>query len=427
MKWIVRPSRLTGSITIPPSKSHTIRALLIGTLAEGTSHIRKPLLTGDGASALGAARSLGAVVDYTGDLLTVTGCGGDFNAGNDLFDMGNSGTGTNLFTSAAALGLRPRRFDGDNSLRSRPFRPLLDALVPLGATFSREREQGDLPFTISGPLRGGETTVSGVSSQFLSSLLLTCPLIDGEGTDVSVVNLQEIPYVEMTLWWLEKQGIRIEHNDDLSKFHIPGRQRYSPFDLTVPADFSSATFAAVGAAVTGGEVALSGLDFSDTQGDKGVFGLLEGAGCDVLHAETGVTVAGKGAPIAQVMDLNRMPDSLPALAVLACAGAGETRIVNVEHARIKETDRIVVMRKELTKMGALVTETPDGLVIQGGDLHGAVVSGHDDHRVVMALALAAMIAEGETVIETAEAAAVTYPTFVEDFRALGAAIETVEE
>lgn len=427
MKWIVRPSRLSGSITIPPSKSHTIRALLIGTLAEGTSRIRKPLLTGDGASALGAARSLGATVDYSGDLLTISGCGADVAAGNDRFAMGNSGTGTNLFTSAAALGARQRRFDGDSSLRSRPFKPLLDALVPLGARYTRERTDGDLPFTIAGPLRGGTTTVDGVSSQFLSSLLLSCPLIDGEGTAISVVNLQEIPYVEMTLWWLEKQGIQFAHTDDFSLFQVPGRQRYTPFDCTVPADFSSATFAALGAAITGGPVSLGGLDFSDTQGDKEVFTLLETAGVQVRHREHDVTVEGTALANGQVMDLNRMPDSLPALSVLGCASEGETSIVNVGHARIKETDRIVVMREELTKMGASVAETADGLIIKKSELHGAVVSGHDDHRVVMALALAAMIAEGETVIETAEAAAVTYPTFVDDFRALGATIETVEE
>jgi 3-phosphoshikimate 1-carboxyvinyltransferase len=127
------------------------------------------------------------------------------------------------------------------------------------------------------------------------------------------------------------------------------------------------------------------------------------------------------------MDLNAMPDALPAMAVLACTLSGETRIVNVENARIKETDRIVVMREELTKMGASVTETRDGLVINKSDLHGALVSGHDDHRVVMALALAGCVARGETVIETAEAAAVTYPSFVDDFRALGANMEIVKE
>jgi 3-phosphoshikimate 1-carboxyvinyltransferase len=426
MKWIVRPSKLKGSITIPSSKSHTIRALLIGTLAGGTSRIHKPLLTGDGASALGAARSLGAEVEYNGDLLTITGCGGNLNGGTELFDMGNSGTGTNLFTSAAALGARTRRFDGDNSLRSRPFHYLLDALVPLGARYERERENGDLPFTITGPLRGGATTVNGVSSQFVSSLLFSCPLIDGDGTDITVVNLQEVPYIEITLWWLSRQGIKVEYSGDYTRFHVPGRQAYTPYEMAVPADFSSATFAAVGAALTGGPVTLQGLDFSDPQGDKGVFEVLRAAGAAVTHGADGVTVSTESVMEGKVIDLNAMPDSLPAMAVLSCVTQGETCLTNIAHARIKETDRIVVMREELTKMGADITETGDELFIRKSDLRGAVVNGHDDHRVVMALALAGCAAQGETVIETAEAANVTYPTFVEDFRALGASIEVVE-
>jgi 3-phosphoshikimate 1-carboxyvinyltransferase len=427
MKLIVRPSQLKGSITIPSSKSHTIRALLIGTMAPGTSTIRKPLLTGDGASALGAARSLGAKTASQGDVFTITGRGSDYNSGADFFDMGNSGTGTNLFTSAAALGSRKRKFDGDNSLRSRPFKYLLDALVPLGAHYERERTTGDLPFTISGPLKGGTTTVNGVSSQYLSSLLFTCPLIQGGDTDINVVNLQEIPYVELSLWWLKKQGIKFEHTADYTKFHIPGNQSYKPFDMTVPADFSSATFAAVGGALTRGPITLHGLDFTDPQGDKGVFDLLKVCGATIAHGGDGVTVSASTTLKAGVMDLNAMPDALPAMSVLACTLSGETRIVNVENARIKETDRIVVMREELTKMGASVTETRDGLVINKSDLHGAVVSGRDDHRVVMSLALAGCIAKGETVIETAEAAAVTYPSFVDDFKALGANMELVKE
>jgi 3-phosphoshikimate 1-carboxyvinyltransferase len=427
MKWIVKPSKLSGSITIPSSKSHTIRALLIGTLAPGTSTIRRPLLTGDGASALGAARTLGAKTSSQGDVFTISGRGSDYNSGGDFFDMGNSGTGTNLFTSAAALGSKKRKFDGDNSLRSRPFKHLLDALVPLGATYSREREYGDLPYTVWGPLKGGTTTVNGVSSQYVSSLLFSCPLIKGGVTDFTVFNLQEVPYIELTLWWLRKQGIRVEHSPDFKSFHVPGDQSYKPFDMAVPADFSSATFAATAAALTGGPITLRGLDFTDPQGDKGVFDILKATGAVVGHGEAGVTVGAKGGLKAAVMDLNPMPDSLPAMSVLGCTLAGETRIVNVAHARIKETDRIVVMREELTKMGAIVSETPDGLVIRQSDLKGAHVSGRDDHRVVMALALAGCVAKGETVIDTAEAAAVTYPSFVDDFRALGANIEVVGE
>lgn len=428
MKWIIQPSRLAGSIAIPASKSHTIRALLIATLASGTSQIHKPLITGDGASALNAARSLGATVALTADLLTITGRGTNFEKGSDFFAMGNSGTSTNLFTSAIALGKRTRSIDGDASLRSRPFKPLLNALEQMGATISfKQPDQGDLPFSICGPLQGSSVTVDGVSSQFVSSLLLIAPLLTGADTNISVVNIHEIPYIELTLWWLKKQGIGVEHAADYSHFHIPSGQNYHAFETAIPADFSSATFAAVGAALGGNAVTLQGLDFSDPQGDKEIFTLLAAAGASVHYEPDHVTVSRNQALTIRTIDLNRMPDALPAVAVLACAAEGETAIVNVKNARIKETDRIAVMYSELKKMGADITETDEGLTIRQSKLTGTTVYGHDDHRVVMALALAAGNAHGTTTITTAEAASVTYPTFVEDFKALGATIKIVEE
>ena len=424
MKWKINPSLLSGSIAIPPSKSHTIRALLVAALADGTSVIRTPLMHGDGASAVRAAAALGAQVTCRGNDLAIKGIGKNVNSGHEAFDMGNSGTSTNLFMSAAALGSKPRRFDGDASLRSRPFRPLLCALEKLGATYSPASPKGDLPFVIKGPIKGGKTTVNGISSQFVSSLLFTCPLL-GEDTEIVVENLQERPYVELTLWWLKKQGIIVSCSDDLSLIHIPGGQRYCPFDRAIPADFSGATFAACAAAIAGGNLTLTGLDFSDPQGDKGVFDVLERMGASVIYGRDGVVISGGATLRGRTIDLNAMPDTLPALSVVACAAEGETRFINVAQARIKETDRIAVMKEELAKMGAAVTEHEDGLTIRHSELKGTQVSGRDDHRVVMALALAGMIAQGETVIDTAEAAAVTYPGFVEDFRKIGAEIETI--
>jgi 3-phosphoshikimate 1-carboxyvinyltransferase len=426
MKWKISPSKLSGSIAIPPSKSHTIRAVLIATLADGTSVIRKPLLHGDGASAARAAAAMGAQVTSRGNDLVIKGIGKNHNGGRELFDMGNSGTSTNLFMSAAALGSKPRRFDGDASLRSRPFKPLLIALEKLGAAYSYESPKSDLPFTIKGPIRGGKTTVNGISSQFVSSLLFSCPLCDTD-TDIVVEELQERPYVEMTLWWLKKQGITVSCPDDLTGFHVKGGQSYRPFEMDIPADFSGATFAACAAAITGAPLTLTGLDFSDPQGDKGVFEVLQRMGAAVIHGPDGVTVRQDAALRGRTIDLNAMPDALPALAIVACAAEGETRFVNVAQARIKETDRIAVMKEDLAKMGAAVTEHEDGLTIRHSALKGTQVSGHDDHRVAMALALAGMIAEGETVIDTAEAAAVTYPTFVEDFRAIGAKIDIIND
>jgi 3-phosphoshikimate 1-carboxyvinyltransferase len=426
MKWRVLPSKLSGVIDVPPSKSHTIRALLVATLAGGTSKIVKPLMSGDGASAINAVKSMGAHVDEKGDTLLVTGVGNNYELGTDDLDMGNSGTSTNLFASAAALGNRLRRFDGDNSLRLRPVKPLLTALQQLGAEYHCEATGRDLPFTIKGPLRGGSATVNGISSQFVSSLLLSCPLIPND-TILQIVDLHEKPYVEITLWWLDRLGIRYDKSDDLTRFHIFGGQTYRPIDMRIPGDFSSATFPAVAAAATGCALTITGTDFSDPQGDKNVFDVLAAMGIDLHKEKTSVVVNGTAGFSGMEIDLNAMPDALPALAVLGCRASNTTRIFNVAQARIKETDRIKVMVMELKKMGARIQEEKDGVTVHQSVLKGAHVNGHDDHRVVMALAIAGMVAEGETIIDTAESAAVTYPGFLEDFSKLGAHIEKVDD
>jgi 3-phosphoshikimate 1-carboxyvinyltransferase len=301
---------------------------------------------------------------------------------------------------------------------------VLEALKGLGATFGFERQGSDLPFWVCGPLRGGKTTVNGFSSQFVSSLLFSCPCAPAD-TEFTIENLHERPYVEMSMRWLDRQGIRYDASAGLERFRVFGGQNYKALHYTVPGDFSSATFAAVAAPLTGSRLTLDGLDFSDSQGDKAVFGVIEAMGATVKRDISGAVVEGGENLHGLTIDLNAMPDALPALSVLGCAAAGETKIVNVAQARIKETDRIAVMAAELKKMGADISEEKDGLRVKQCRLRGANVDGHGDHRVVMALALAGLVADGETIIDSAEAAAVTYPTFLEDFRALGANIEIV--
>lgn len=421
MKWKVRKSTLNGTIEVPASKSHTIRAILIAALADGESIIRKPLLTGDGYSAIEGARALGAKVEIIGDELHIVGVAGKPKLAKSV-NMGNSGTGLNMFTAAAALGDTPVRFDGDESLRSRPVESLLSALQTLGAKVKYHGKHGFPPYTICGPIHSSEVEVAGNNSQYLSSLLLVAPLLEGK-TTINVKDLAEIPYVKMTTWWLKKLGVNrifYQSDDDPTRFIIPKKDEdirnggfiiyknkmYHHINETITGDFSSATFSAVGKVLTGGKVEITNLDFSDPQGDKEVFNIVNNS--------------------SNKIDLNSIPDALPALAVWATQRNFPAILENVAQARIKETDRIKVMNEELTKMGAKITEQSDGMTIIPSKLHGATVNGHGDHRVVMALALAGMVADGETVIEGAEAAAITYPTFVEDFRKLGANIEVIE-
>ena len=416
MNLLVRKSSLEGSIEIPGSKSHTIRAVVIASLAKGTSRIINPLDSGDTRSAVVACRALGAEIE-TGKEWVVKGFGGNPGIRGKEIDVGNSGTSLRLTTSVAALQEEEVVFDGDKSLRTRPLQPLLDALNNLGAKAHSLNHNGCCPISIRGKMRGGKTEVSGITSQYLSSLLISTPLLE-EDTEIKVADLHERPYVEMTLAWLKGQQIDYSQ-EGWETFQVKGRQHYHQFDKRVPGDFSSATFPLCAAVVTPANLLLKGLDMNDTQGDKEVITMLRSMGADIRTAEEGILVSSSELTGCE-LDLNNTPDALPALAVVGCFARGETRLKNVAQARIKETDRIKVMAKELSKLGAKIEEMEDGLIIRQSKLKGTSVSGYHDHRVVMALSLAGMMAEGETEIDSAEAVDITFPGYVEKMCQLGA-------
>lgn len=422
MKLVTSRSRLSGSVEIPGSKSHTIRAVAIASLAEGNSRIRKPLVASDTLAAIHAYRLLGAQILKQDDWV-VGGVSGRPKIADNVIDVGNSGTTLYIALGTAALVSGTTVFTGDDQIRRRPAQPLIDALNQLGAKVESTRGNGMAPIIVRGPMTGGKITLDGSkTSQYLTSLLINCPLATGD-TEIEVTNLIERPYVEMTLAWLADQGITVE-NDGFRRFRVPGKQGYSEFERSIPADFSSATFFMCAAAITGSELVLEGLDSTDTQGDKAVAGMLSTMGAEIEPLDSGLRV--KGGPLkGGEFDLNGTPDALPALAVTACFAEGETRLVNVPQARLKETDRIAVMREELAKMGGDVEELADGLVIRGSKLRPAIVNGHHDHRVVMALSVAGLALDGETTVHTAEALEVTFPTFVELMKSAGA--NTMEE
>jgi len=423
VKLVVRKSNLSGSVKIPGSKSHTIRAVAIASLAKGTSHIREPLVASDTLSAFHAYRLLGAEALKQDDWV-VRGVGGRPRVPDNVIDVGNSGTTLYVALASAALVDGCTVFTGDEQIRARPVQPLIDALNSLGAKVESTRGNGMAPIIVRGPMRGGEITLDcSQTSQYLTSLLINCPLAKGD-TVIHVENLTEKPYIEMTLKWLEEQGIELE-NDDYRRFCIPGGQSYKAFNKAISADFSSATFFMCAAAITGSELTLLGLDMYDTQGDKAVAGMLAEMGAKVEQVPDGLKITG-GLLRGAEFDLGDTPDALPAMAVTACFAEGETRLVNVAQARLKETDRIAVMREELEKMGADVEELPDGLVIRGSSLKPTFLHGHADHRVIMALAVAGLALTGEATIYTAEALNVTFPSFVELMTYAGAEMGLLE-
>lgn len=420
MRIKVRRSQLNGDIAVPGSKSHTIRGIAIATAAHGVSTLHSPLISEDTLSALKAAEALGASIERNSDNWVIRGTGGKFSSPKEPIDMGNSGTSLRIFSGLAAIGHGPITFDGDDSLRTRPMMQLLDALNELGVTVNSN--DGKCPLTIFGPVKGGKATVNGTSSQFLTSLLIALPLAMHDSI-LKVVDLNEKPYVEITLDWLCSQGIELEYPNDMSTFHIKGGQKYSGFERQIPADFSTACFPLVGAALTKGSVNIKNLDFSDQQGDKVVFDFLKQMGADVEIGEDITAITSIDTLRGGEFDLNSTPDALPIMAVAAAFADGKTSLIDCPQARIKETDRIKCMSCELRKMGAEIEELPDGMIITGGaKMVGCEVEGYDDHRIVMALTIAGMCAEGETTINGAEAAAVTYPSFIKDFKTLGADI-----
>jgi 3-phosphoshikimate 1-carboxyvinyltransferase len=424
MTLVCEPSTLCGSVEIPGSKSHTIRAVAIAALADGESEIREPLDSDDARSAVAVYRALGADIEVQPRAWRAKGVAGEPRTPHSVIDVGNSGTTLNVALGTCAL-LRSGMavLTGDDQVRRRPSGPLAASLNDLGAVVRSTRDNGCPPFVVEGKLRGGETSIEAVSSQFLTSLLINAPLAEGD-SHIRVPLLNERPYVEMTLDWLDRQGIRLERQG-LGEFRIPGGQCYRGFERRIPGDFSSATFFLAAGALGDNDIVCVGLDMADTQGDRAVVDYLRRMGARVDVQPDRIRVRG-GNLVGCEIDLNDTPDALPMLAVLGCFAKGTTRLMNVPQARIKETDRITVMKQELERLGGRVEELPEGLVVHERPLRGGDVDGQGDHRVIMALAIAGCATPGRTEIHGHEAVGVTFPTFLDCLSTLGGKVRLVD-
>jgi len=416
----VHKSKLNGSISVPASKSHTIRAIIIASLAKGESVIRFPLDSLDTRSAARAAEAFGSRIEFGDNRWTIVGAGSEPQPPENVIDVGNSGTTLYMMTGVAALADGWTVLTGDYQIRRRTATPLINALQSLGAEIFSTRGNGMAPLAVRGRMSGGTARVAGISSQYVSSLLLACPLASGD-TDLTITVLNEKPYVSMTLNWLAEQGIDVEMDDMFSLARIKGNQRYHAFNRQIPGDFSSAAFPLCAGVLAGGAVNLQGLEMHDPQGDKEIINILKSMGAAINIGREGIAVRG-GSLHGMEIDMNSMPDAIPIMAVCSCFAEGATTLYNVPQARIKETDRIAVMASELSKLGADIRELPDGMIIQGTGLRGGNVNGHGDHRIVMALAVAGLGADGPVTVDTAECADVTFPGFWDAIESLGGKI-----
>jgi len=416
---------LGGEISSTPSKSYTHRALVLGALSGSKFTVEKPLVSDDTAATLSAISMMGATITRGHDSIAIE-CE-ELAPPEGVINAWNSGTTIRLMSGVSALLNGSTTLTGDESLRRRPMKPLLDALRNLEAQCTGAGEEEFPPVTITGPMTGTATSLQGdVSSQFVSSLLLSCPLKESE-TEIEILGDQKSrPYVDITLYMLDKMGVDIVPIE--SGFQMPGNQRPKGERFEVPGDFSAACFSLAGAAITdGGDVTVTNIDPVPPQADSRIVETLEMFGAIVEVREDSVKCrAAERRPFK--FDIGQSPDLFPILSVLAATADGESILFGGEHLRFKESDRISTTVAMLRDIGVDAEERDDGCVVRGnGRIKGGGVETRGDHRIMMASVIAGLACEDEITLHDDSSYAVSYPSFVEDIRSLGGSIKEVSD
>ncbi|MGB8492332.1 MAG: 3-phosphoshikimate 1-carboxyvinyltransferase [Bacteroidales bacterium] len=414
MDRTVSPSFVSGVVKAPPSKSMTQRAIAAAILAEGTSLIMNPSYCDDSLAAMSIAVSLGAKVEPENNRIRITGC-------RDLkekkLNCGESGLAIRLFSPIAALYTEEITMTGSGSLKTRPMSMIGDALLQLGVKVSSNN--GFLPLTIQGPVRGGRCEIDGsLSSQLLTGLLTALPLASGD-SEIIVHDLKSKPYIDMTTGILKDFGIIVE-NEDYRRFIIPGRQKYAERDYEVEGDWSGGAFLLVAGAING-DLKITGLRPDSLQSDRAILKALELAGAKVSFSHDGIEVA-KSQLRSFEFDATESPDLFPPLVTLASYCRGTSAIRGASRLRHKESDRAETLSEEFGRMGVIVTLKDDFLYVTGGPVNGSRVMSHDDHRIAMAEAVAALGASGSIVIKDSHCVTKSYPDFFTDLSVAGAVI-----
>lgn len=395
--------------------------MVLALLADGTSKLRNVLLSGDTLATLRAIKQFGAEVSSNGATFAIR--GGRLDCPKETIDAENSGTTIRLIAGVASLLPCETILTGDASVRQRPMRPLIDALTELGVHCASIKGDGKAPLAVRGPNEGKTAHIRGdISSQFISSLLISSPVKDVDTDIILTTPLRSRPYVEITVEMMKMFGAGCYESDNA--FRVPGGQSYGPLDYAIPGDYSSAAFPLVAGALSG-STSVSELDPEDKQGDRKIVKILGDFGARIETCGTKLTVSSQKL-VATEVDFSDSPDLFPIVCVLATQAEGRTRLYNAEHVRLKESDRIRTTLDFLKDMGAMIEETKDGCVVSGPcRLKGAKVDSLGDHRILMAAAVAALVADGDTAISEGECYKISYPSFVQDMRSLGANMEMI--
>ncbi len=420
----VNRSALKGTACVPGSKSHTIRAVLLGTMADGTTVIHNPLPSLDGKSALAAAERFGAKTSVNGNVWTVEGTSGKLKTPYNYLDCGNSGSVAYFATPMAALCDGYTFVTGDAQIRHRPIGETVTGINALGGYASHSLNSSDsCPVVVHGTMKGGQATFSGKLSQIISGFMMTAPLMEGD-TELLIEDIRETPYLQITIDWMKRFGVELEHAEDMSSFRIKGRQDYHGFEAFIPSDWSAVAFPMVAGLISGSEITVEGVDFNDSQGDKEVVDHLIKMGADIRKDVEGHKLYINGSRKMHsglTFDMKNIPDALPAMCIAAAYAEGDTTFTGLATIRLKETDRVAVMKEELEKIGVSVDVGADYMTVHGGcEMHEAEVCSHDDHRVAMAMFVCGLGMNDGIRIKDAECAAVSFPTFFEVMQELGA-------
>lgn len=420
MKCKIDKSVITGSIACPPNKSYTHRAIFLASLTHKHSTVKNVLHSADTEATINACKKLGAEIDVDGSMVRVV-RPIDVTVSNDAveIDTENSGTTIRIASGIASLFSSEITLTGDESLQKRPMQPLLDALSEMGAQCS-STDGGRPPIKIRGKIAGGNVDIQGdLSSQFISALFICAPLT-ARGINITIKgNLVSKPYLDATIATMRKFKVAVDTLIPYKRYSI-SPQIYQETVFTVPIDSSSLALLLAAAVLVGRDVIING-DVGDLpQGDEVFIDILEELGVTVIMQDDQIRVQTPEKLKGGRFDLNNSPDLLPPLAIMALNASEPIQIVNVKHARVKETDRIAVLAQELVKLGLSIRENDDGLTITASDaLHGAILDARGDHRLFMAFCIVGMYV-GDTVVTDPESVKVSYPSFIEDMNRLGA-------
>jgi len=428
---VKKSQNLKGTISMPPSKTHSFRALVLGSLAEGVSIIRQPKLSPDWDEGVKAMKMFGAKInEIEKNIFQIKGVGGKLKTPEDIINVNNSGTMLTFIAGVAAATSGWTVLTGDESLRKlrKVTKNFIKPFQELGITVISTKGDGMAPFVFKGKVNGGVAHMDGTCCQPVFSVLIASALSE-KPVEIFVDNPGETAYIDLLLYWFDKVGLKYK-NDQHKHYSFLGNQLPKSFDVKIPFEWSAPSYPLLAAIITDdSEIKIKGMDLTDPYGDKQIIYILQKMGAD-LKIEKDCLTARSSKLHGIEVDMNALPDQVPTIAVAACFARGETVIKNALTARWKECDRIAAVCTELKKMGAKITEKEDGLIIhQDGSwkLKGAKVNGYYDHRMVMAFSVAGLACNGETIISDAQMVEKSFDSYIPEMMKAGANYELIEK